>query len=419
MKKYKIAVIGLGYVGLPLALSFSGKKNSLVFGFDIDKNKTTKLQKGHSYIKHISNSKIRKRINKNFFVYNSFEKIKEVDFIALCLPTPISANKTPDLSYIKNTLSTIFKYLKKNQTLSLESSTYPGTTKEIIVNILKKKFNVGNNFFVVYSPERENPGSHFKLEKIPKIISGYSNNCLKKANKYYGLIFDKLVSVKSLETAEMTKLLENIYRSVNIGLINEMKIISKTFKVNIYDIIRAADTKPFGFQAFYPGPGVGGHCIPVDPFYLTWKAKQLGLNTKFIKLAGEINDEMPKWIVKNISKIITKKKKKLLIIGIAYKKNVDDLRESPILNIINKLEKQKNHVEYYDPFVPKLSKTRKFNFDKRSINLSFNKIKKFDAVIIGTDHDKINYNKIKKFSKLIIDLRGRYASQNERKIICL
>ena len=200
---------------------------------------------------------------------------------------------------------------------------------------------------------------------------------------------------------------------------NELKTLTDAMGINIFEVIDAAATKPFGFTKYYPGPGVGGHCIPVDPFYLTWKAKQLGLNTKFIKLAGEINDEMPKWIVKNISKIIPKKKKKLLIIGIAYKKNVDDLRESPILNIINKLEKQKNHVEYYDPFVPKLSKTRKFNFDKRSINLSFNKIKKFDAVIIGTDHDKINYNKIKKFSKLIIDLRGRYASQNERKIICL
>ena len=418
MKKYKIGIIGLGYVGLPLALSFA-KKNSLVFGFDVDREKINELNKGKSYIKHIPNSEINKRINKNFFVFDSFENIKKMDFIALCLPTPVSTKKIPDLSYIKITLKKILKFLKKNQTLSLESSSYPGTTREIIVNELKSKFKIGQNFHVIYSPERENPGSNFKIEKIPKIIGGYSQKCLSKGKKFYALIFKKLVSVSDLETAEMTKLLENIYRSVNIGLINEMKIISKTFKVNIYEIIKAAKTKPFGFQPFYPGPGVGGHCIPVDPFYLTWKAKKLGTTTKFIKLAGSINDKMPNWIIRQINKTIKKKKKKILILGIAYKKNVDDYRESPILKIIDILEKQKNYVEYYDPYIPLLKKTRKYNFKKKSIQLKFNKLKLYDVVIVGTDHDKLNYKKIKKFSKLIIDLRGRYSNQKERKVICL
>jgi UDP-N-acetyl-D-glucosamine dehydrogenase len=303
--------------------------------------------------------------------------------------------------------------------LSLESSTYPGTTKEIIINKLNSKFNIGKNFFVVYSPEREDPGSKFKLEKIPKIVSGYSKKCLIKAKKFYGLIFKELVSVSSLETAEMTKLLENIYRSVNIGLINEMKMISETFNVNIYEIIKAANTKPFGFQAFYPGPGVGGHCIPVDPFYLTWKAKKLGINTKFIKIAGKINDEITNWIIDKVNLIIKKKRKKLLVIGVAYKKNVDDYRESPILKIINKLEKRENIVDYYDPFIPVIKKTRKYNFNKRSSKLNFKKLSQYDAVIVGTDHDIIDYNNLRKYSKLIIDLRGRYSSIKAKKIICL
>jgi len=419
MKKIKIGIIGLGYVGLPLALSFCSKRNVLVYGFDIDTNKLSNLISGKSYIKHVSNKDIKKKINKNFFVYDEFEKIKELDFIVFCLPTPLTNKKVPDLSYISYTLKKIFKYLRKNQTLSLESSTYPGTTKEIIINKLNSKFNIGKNFFVVYSPEREDPGSKFKLEKIPKIVSGYSKKCLIKAKKFYGLIFKELVSVSSLETAEMTKLLENIYRSVNIGLINEMKMISETFNVNIYEIIKAANTKPFGFQAFYPGPGVGGHCIPVDPFYLTWKAKKLGINTKFIKIAGKINDEITNWIIDKVNLIIKKKRKKLLVIGVAYKKNVDDYRESPILKIINKLEKRENIVDYYDPFIPVIKKTRKYNFNKRSSKLNFKKLSQYDAVIVGTDHDIIDYNNLRKYSKLIIDLRGRYSSIKAKKIICL
>ena len=419
MIKNKVGIIGLGYVGLPLSLAFARAKFD-VYGFDIDKKKIKILNNKKSYIKHIANNTIAKYINKSLFVSNDFEDIAKVKLIILCLPTPLKKNKVPDLSFIKITLKNILNFLKPGQIISLESSTYPGTTDEIIVEPLMKKFDVGKNFFVIYSPERENPGDKVSIESIPKVISGFSKKCLSKGIKLYSEVFNNLIPVKNLKTAEMTKLLENIYRSVNIGLINEMKIISKKFGLDIYEVINAAKSKPFGFKAFYPGPGVGGHCIPVDPFYLTKKKKKMGVDTKFIRLAGNINETMPDWITKKVIKLIPKKNNnKILIIGVAYKKNVDDYRESPILKIMKLLEKRKYNIDYHDPFIPKLTKTRKYVLNKKSIILKINNIIKYDCIIIGTDHDKVDYKKLKKYSKLIIDLRGKFIEDKKEKIFCL
>ena len=323
------------------------------------------------------------------------------------------------MKYITNSFNTILPYLKKNQCISLESTTYPGTCDEIFVPKLKKKFNLGKNFFLVYSPEREDPGNKkFELGKIPKIIGGFSNRCLVKGKKFYELANIKMIQVSSIKTAEFTKLLENIYRSVNIGLVNELKSVTSKLNVNIFEVINSAKTKPFGFQAFYPGPGYGGHCIPIDPFLLAWKAKQLNVQTKFIELSGKINNSMPKKIVTKCI-FLTKgnKRKKILIIGAAYKKNVDDMRESPSLAIMDLFIKKNIFFEYHDPYINEISKLRNYNFNKKSIRLNSNNIKKFDIVLIVTDHDCINYSLILKNSKMIVDTRGKFYKIKLSKII--
>ena len=318
-KKVIIGIIGLGYVGLPLANAFVNK-NIKVYGFDNDKTKIKKINQGKSYINYFSDTQIQKMKKNNFECFTNLKKIPEVDLIILCLPTPVYKNKSPDISYIKNTLEELKKYFRKYQTLSLESTTYPGTSREVILPYLKK-FNVGKDFFLVYSPEREDPGNKkYSILKIPKVIGGYSRKCLELGSKFYSLLGIKLIKVSNLETAELTKLLENIYRSVNIGMVNEMKLLCNKMKINIFEVINAAKTKPFGFQAFYPGPGYGGHCIPIDPFLLSWRAKQFKMETKFIELSGKVNEAMPSLIV---SKIIALHKKeikkipKILIIGAA------------------------------------------------------------------------------------------------------
>ncbi len=413
-KKLQIGIIGLGYVGLPLALNFVNKGLNVI-GFDIDKNKTKKINSGINYVNASP-------ISKKFTATDNFKKIQICDVVIICVPTPLKKNQLPDISYLIQTVRTIKPYLKCGQLICLESTSYPGTTEEQIVSKIKNRFTVGKNIFVCFSPEREDPGNKkFKNKNVPKVISGHTNNCLKLGKMFYSLAFTTLVPVSSTRTAEFTKLLENIYRSVNIGLVNEMKIISKLMNVNIHEAIKAASTKPFGFKAFIPGPGMGGHCIPIDPFYMSWKAKTLGYNSKFINQAGKINTFMPKWtvlqIVKNLKKKkINLKKCRVLIIGVAYKKNIKDDRESPAYEIINLLKKQNIKALYHDPFILNIKNTRKFkNLNKyKSIKLNEKNLKNFDATIIVTDHDKVNYSKIKRYSKLIFDCRGKFNFKDER-----
>ena len=415
-KKEKVGIIGMGYVGLPLAKSFV-EKNINTYGFDIDQKKIKKLIQGVSYINYFAHKEIKKMNKKNFTPTSNFSLIKEMDLIILCLPTPIKKDKSPDMFYILSSLKTIFPYLRKNQTLSLESTTYPGTCEEVILPMLKKKFTVGKDFFLVYSPEREDPGNKkYSLLKIPKVLGGLTLNCKLLGKKFYSMLGVKLITVNDIKTAEFTKLLENIYRSVNIGLINEMKNICNKMNINIFDAIEAAGTKPFGFQKFYPGPGYGGHCIPIDPFILAWKAKKSGADAKFIRLSGVINEQMPIKISKKIiSYCLVKNERNILIIGMAYKKNVDDLRESPSLRIMDILEKKNFNLSYHDPFIKELPKTRKFKIRKKSIKLSKSILKK-NVVLLVTDHDNINYDFIKKNSKFIFDCRGRYKKNIKGKI---
>ena len=339
----------------------------------------------------------------------------------MCLPTPLKKDKSPEMKYIKNSLNQIMPFLRQNQCISLESTTYPGTCDDIFVPKLNDKFNLGKNFFLVYSPEREDPGNKkFVLGKIPKIIGGYSKKCLNKGKFFYKLAGIKMIGVSSIKTAEFTKLLENIYRSVNIGLVNELKYITAKLNVNIFEVINSAKTKPFGFQAFYPGPGYGGHCIPIDPFLLSWKAKQLNMKTEFIELSGKINNGLPNKIVKKCLSITKKdKNKKVLIIGAAYKKNVDDMRESPSLAIMQGFIKNNVKFEYHDPYIDEISKLRNYNFKKKSINLTSKNIKKFYITLIVTDHDVINYNLLLKNSKIIIDTRGKFFNNSSEKIISI
>ncbi len=415
-REVKIGVIGLGYVGLPLTIQFM-KKDFEVIGFDIDKIKREKLNSGQSYIKHISKNLINNLLNNGFFATDDWSKIKDLNIIVICIPTPLSKENEPDLSFLNLTLESISHYINSDQLIILESTSYPGTTNELIVPMVKDKgFKIGKNFFVAYSPEREDPGNNeFTTESIPKIISGVSAKCLKLLKFFYNEVFNSTISVSSPETAEMTKLLENIYRAVNIGLVNEMKIIAHKMGIDIHEVIDAAATKPFGFTPFYPGPGIGGHCIPVDPFYLTWKAKQLGVDTHFIEASGLINNKMPKWVVKQIKKnLIIKEidinKSSILIIGIGYKKNLDDIRESPSLAIIDLLINEGADVSFHDPLVTSQIKTRKYNFDIKNVSLT--EIKKFDCVVIATDHDIIDYSIIEQESNLIIDTRGKLISNS-------
>lgn len=414
-KKGLVGIIGLGYVGLPLALTFV-ESNVKVIGFDISKKVISNIKNSKSYIKSISNEKIKAAIKKNFKVTDDFKKIGLLDAIIICLPTPLDKHNTPDLSYVSSTMDKILPYLKTNQLISLESTTYPGTTDELIGNKLKlRNFNLGKDFFLVYSPEREDPGNKdFNTKNIPKIIGGYSNRCLLTGIALYKSAIDKLYPVSSIKVAEMTKLLENIHRAVNIGLVNEMKMVTDKMSIDIQEVIKAAATKPFGFVPYYPGPGLGGHCIPIDPFYLTWKAKEYGVKTKFIELAGEINSQMPQWVVSKIIDALNLKKmsinkSKILILGVAYKKDVNDTRESPSLEIIEILRNLGSAVEYSDPYVPYISNLRKYKFKMKQVKLAPKKISRYDAVVIVTNHSNFDYDMIIKYAKLIIDTRNVFS----------
>ncbi len=419
-----IGIIGLGYVGLPLALEYAVRGFKTI-GFDIDERKIPILNSGKSYIKHIKTDKIKKTVgNKKFFATADFTRLPEVDAIIICVPTPLNEHREPDMTYIENSGRMVAQYLREGQFVSLESSTYPGTTEEILLpmfenapinqKLKRKKFVAGKDFFLAFSPEREDPNNpKYSTATIPKVVGGVTANCLKVALAIYNQVIVKTVPVSSPRAAEATKLLENIYRSINIALVNELKMVFERMNIDIWEVVDAAATKPFGFQAFYPGPGLGGHCIPIDPFYLTWKAREFEISTKFIELAGEINTFMPYYVVEKAGEVLNKFKKslngsKVLILGASYKKDIDDMRESPSLKLIEILREKGAKVDYNDPYVPKLPKTRKYEYDMESVELSKKNLTKYDLVLLSTDHSDYNYKFITANSKLILDTRNAF-----------
>ena len=415
-KKAVIGVIGLGYVGLPLSILFVNK-GFKICGFDIDKAKIKKIFSNISYIDRIDNKFIKKLNYSGKFSHN-FKNISLCDVIVICVPTPLK-NNNPYTNYIKNTYKFIEKFLKPGQVIILESTSYPGTTNELIVKKIEKEFKIGKNFFVGFSSERINPGfNENSIHKVPKVVSGQTKKCLKIINNFYSNFFSTIVRCKSIEIAEFSKLLENIYRAVNISFINEMKLVAQRFNLDIFDIIKVAATKPFGFKRFDPGPGTGGHCIPIDPKYLYYKSSKLGFKPKFIELAGETNLK----VLKNIASLtfknlrerkISNNKAKILILGIAYKKNIDDLRESAALNLINILKKKIKNIDFSDPYIKSFIKTRTSKIDKKSIKISAKILRKYDLTILMTDHDNFDYKVIYKNSNFIIDTRGKFQLDNK------
>ena len=415
-KRFSVGVVGLGYVGLPICARFI-KANIKVLGVDNDIKKIKSLKKGNSYIQNdnLKDFNYFKRYKNQ--VSNNYKILKNCDVILICLPTPLK-NLKPDMSYVFNCVSRINKIIKPYQVLILESTVYPGATDRIVDMIKSKKLKIGRNIFVGYSPERENPGDkNFSYTKTPKVISGFTKNCEVLIKKIYSPIVKKIVVAKNVKDAELSKLLENMYRAVNIGLVNELKIICDKLKIDIFDVIELAATKNFGFQKFLPGPGLGGHCIPIDPYYLSWISKKNGYEPKFISIAGKINRSMPNWIIKTMINKLGSKKLKILILGVSYKKNVEDDRESPTFSIMKILKLKKIRFEYNDPYFSKLRKSREFNFKKKLITLNKNNLKKFDAVLLITDHDSYDYSFIAKNSKFIFDTRGRYKKYNFKNIV--
>ncbi|GAB3093085.1 nucleotide sugar dehydrogenase [Pseudomaricurvus hydrocarbonicus] len=388
-----VGIIGLGYVGLPLALTVSEAGYRNVIGFDVDLGKIQQLRDNLSYIKHIDLQRIRNANDKGFQATTDFALIANTDVVILCLPTPLSKHHEPDLHFIRDTLQTCKPYLHQDQLISLESTTYPGTTEEEIVPLVEELgLTPGQDIFVVYSPEREDPGNQeFPTHKIPKVLGGITNACAQAGEAFYGSIVERVVTVSSTKAAEMTKLLENIHRAVNIGLVNEMKMVADKMGINIHEVIDAAATKPFGFTKYTPGPGLGGHCIPIDPYYLTWKAKEYNINTRFIELSGEINRGMPAWVVGKLMDALNDQGKalkgsKILILGIAYKKDIDDARESPAIKIMEILRSKGADVAYSDPHIPVFPKMRDHQFDLQSVELTVENIEGFDAVVLATGH---------------------------------
>jgi UDP-N-acetyl-D-glucosamine dehydrogenase len=421
-KSAVIGIIGLGYVGLPLGLEFA-LKGFRVLGFDLEESKIKKLNAGQGYIKHISEKRIKDVVNsKKFSATNEFNRLKEADAIIICVPTPLDEHREPDMTYIVNTAQTIAKYLRKGQIVSLESTTYPGTTDEILLPMFEKSgardggkdFVVGKDFYLSFSPEREDPNNpNYNTATIPKVVGGVTPECVKIATTLYNNVVVKTIPVSSTRVAEATKLTENIYRSVNIALVNELKMVFDRMNIDVWEVIEAASTKPFGFHPFFPGPGLGGHCIPIDPFYLTWKAREFEVHTRFIELAGEVNTFMPYYVVEKSGEALNNVKKslngsKILILGAAYKKDIDDMRESPSLKLIELFREKGCEVSYNDPYVPKLPKTRKYQFDMKSVELTKANLARFDLVVLSTDHSNYDYKMIAANSKLIVDSRNAF-----------
>ncbi len=415
-KEALIGIVGLGYVGLPLMLRYNAIGHQ-VLGIDIDEDKVGKLNAGESYIEHISAEKIATARQSGFEATTDFQRVSECDALILCVPTPLNKYREPDMSFVINTADALKPYLRAGQVVSLESTTYPGTTEEeLLPRVQESGLVVGESIFLVYSPEREDPGNpNFETRTIPKVIGGHTPACLEVGIALYEQAIDQVVSVSSTKAAEMTKLLENIHRAVNIGLVNEMKVVADRMGIDIFEVVDAAATKPFGFTAYYPGPGLGGHCIPIDPFYLTWKAREYGLHTRFIELSGEVNQAMPEYVLNKLMDGLNDSGKalkgsKVLVLGIAYKKNVDDMRESPSVEIMELIEAKGCVVAYSDPHVPIFPKMREHHFKLNSEALTAEGLASFDAVVLATDHDKFDYELIKQHAKLIIDSRGKYRA---------
>ncbi len=409
-----IGIVGMGYVGLPLALRYADVGYRTI-GFDIDAHKIAMLNKGQSYIEHIPSGLLAAARDGGFSATADFAEALKCDALIICVPTPLNKYREPDLSFVLNTIGAISPYLRQGQVVSLESTTWPGTTEEeLLPRIEARELRVGADVFLVFSPEREDPGNlEFTTRTIPKIVGGATLACTDVGKALYGQVIDKLVPVSSTRVAEMTKLLENIHRAVNIGLVNELKIVCDRMGIDIHEVIRAASTKPFGFTPYFPGPGLGGHCIPIDPFYLTWKAKEYGVNTRFIELAGEVNTNMPRWVIGKLVDALNDRRKSvkgasILVLGIAYKKNVDDMRESPAVELMELLREKGAVVSYSDPHVPWFPKMREHHFDLGSVALTPTTVASFDCILIATDHAKFDYAMVKKNARLIVDSRGIY-----------
>ena len=413
-KECVIGVVGLGYVGLPLVLTF-GKHKLKCLGLDIDQTKVDTLHAGGSYIRHLPGERTKALIDEGLFAATTdFSRIKECDALLLCVPTPLNVNREPDMSYIESTARALGPHLQKEQLVILESTTYPGTTDELLRDILEETSGLSaeKDFYLAYSPEREDPGNpNFDTQRIPKVVGALTPEALEVSVALYEAALDEVVPVSSTRVAEMSKLLENIFRSVNIALVNEMKLVAQSMDVDIWEVIRAASTKPFGFMPFYPGPGLGGHCIPIDPFYLTWKAREYEVATRFIELAGEVNTAMPRFVIDRTMEALNSHKKALngaavLVIGLAYKKDVDDMRESPSLKLIKLLKEKGAVVSYHDPFIPKLRESRHYDLVMDSVELSAKNLQDSDVVLIATDHSDLDYELVGQKSTLIVDTRN-------------
>jgi UDP-N-acetyl-D-glucosamine dehydrogenase len=436
----RVGIIGCGYVGLPLALRFA-EAGHKVTGFDMDPKKVTMLNAGKSYIEHIPQNKIQQFVHsRHFSATTDFAKLKELDAILICVPTPLDERREPDLSYVEQTALSIYPHLQKGQLVVLESTTYPGTTEELVLPILEKSGlhctiaagpeseNVVCDFWLAFSPEREDPGNkQFGLALIPKVVGGLNPPSSRAAQALYAQVVARIVPVSSTRAAEMSKLLENIFRCVNIALVNELKQLCLRMNIDIWEVIDAASTKPFGFMPFYPGPGLGGHCIPVDPFYLSWKAREYDFSAHFIELAGEVNTAMPYHVVDAIARALNDHKKsmkgsKILLLGVAYKKDVDDLRESPTLKIMQLLKQRGAVIDYNDPYFPQLHKMRHYNYENmKSVPLTPHSLGSYDAVVIATDHSSYDYPTIVDAAKLVIDTRNatrRVIRHREKIVLC-
>jgi UDP-N-acetyl-D-glucosamine dehydrogenase len=431
LRQARIGIIGLGYVGLPLALLYSEQKFQ-VTGFDIDERKVSSLREGKSYIYRIEASEIQKARAAGFDATADYARLAQMDAIIICVPTPLNEYHEPDLSFITDTARAIAPHLQAGQLVVLESTTYPGTTEEVLVPILEKGNRSGlkaargsastdAEFYVAFSPEREDPGNTTVARRdIPKVVGGLNPAASELAAAMYGAIFNRVVPVSSPAAAEMTKLLENIYRCVNIALVNELKMLSLRMGLDIWEVIAAASTKPFGFHPFYPGPGLGGHCIPVDPFYLSWKAKEWDFRTRFIELAGEINTNMPYFVLESVAKALNRHKKavngaRVLVLGVAYKKDIDDLRESPALTIIELLQKEGAQVSYHDPYFPVVGKGRKYDLQMKRASLE--NLGEYDCVLIVTDHSDYDYRRIVSQAQLVVDTRNATRGISDPKIV--
>lgn len=415
----KIGIIGLGYVGLPLSLQFANS-GVTVLGLDIDTQKVDKLNQGRSYIKHVAAGVVAEAVKQGTFSASTdFGRIRELSAVIICVPTPLNKNREPDISYIIDTGKAIARHLQKGTLVVLESTTYPGTTDEDLRGVLEvgSGLEAGRDFHLAFSPEREDPGNpDSKVATIPKVVGGYTPRCLERATELYSKAIKTIVPVSSCRAAEATKLLENTFRGVNIALVNELKVVYSAMDIDVWEVINAAKTKPFGFMPFYPGPGLGGHCIPIDPFYLTWKAREYGQNTRFIELAGEVNTAMPEYVVHRVADALNEQQKavngsRILVLGLAYKPNVDDERESPSYVLMEKLQARGAQVAYYDPYVPVIRPTREHAHwaGTKSVDWNRETIAGFDLVLIATNHHSVNYPELAGWAKCIVDTRNAMA----------